>query len=293
MSENPRYHEIKIPDTGVTHFLPRELMYCDNKQFVLVNELLYEYATGKIDYGTFRIQAVIKLLKLNPKYPKKLNLLDKEAYYSNLYMLSELIDSFFEKNGETQVPKLTYRENPISIIRPMFKTYYGPKDFLMDITFGQYLDALNIYADFVQLKTADLLYMLMAVFYRRKGKKYNGEEILKLGKKFEKYPIGYAYGVFHLFGALQLYLTSGSVFIEGKEIDFSLLYKDIKTKDGVRSKVPGLGMLGVAFSLAETQVFGDFHKVRETKFIPIILQLYELKKRETEESERLSKTPQK
>lgn len=284
MTENPKYNEIHIPDVGVTHYIPRELMYCDPVDFVHINELLFHLATKKIDYETFRIQAVSRIMKLSPGYPKKLNLVDRRAYYSNLYMISEFIDEFFIRNdGETQMLKLSFVDNPIPVISPMFRKYYGPKDFLTDITFGQYLDAVNIYIDFVELKDVKLLYMLLAIFYGRK--KYDPAKLTARARSFHKFPIGYAYGCFHLFGALQTYLNSGKVYVEGNEIDFSILYKEVKRKGDIKSSIPGLGMRGLALEIAESNIFGPYDKVRASNFLDIILSIYKIKKRGIDEVE--------
>lgn len=287
MRENPKYHEIDIPEVNVTHYIPRELMFCLGSDFVHLNELLFALAAGKIDYETFRVQAICRIMKLSPGYPKKLNILDREAYFGNLYMLSELIDDFFEKKEDgKQILKLSYGENPIPKIAPIFKKYYGPKDFLIDITFGQYLDAINIYVDFVETKDTYLLYMLLAVFYLRKNESYNPKKLKARAKKFTKFPVGYAYACFHLFGALQVYLNSGLVYIEGNEIDFSILYKDVKRKGDIKSTIPGLGMRGVALDIAESNSFGPYNQVREALFLDIILALYKLKKQGLDEIER-------
>jgi len=269
------YHTISIPDAGHMLYMPTELAYCDTNQYVAFNELLYKWNANEISYEDLRIHAIYKLLNIE-KSTIKLNSIEEQNKLSNIYALSELIDSFFDVSEEKYTVKLNFQHNPMEIIKPMFDTHHGPSDYFKNVTFGQYLDGLNLYFEYATHKEAHLLNMLLATFYLPK---YNPETVEKEAKKLEKYPIGYAYGMFTFFGAFQLFINDTQVSWEGKTIDLTILYKEIGP-EGYKSDIPSLGMKSVAYQLAETGVFGDYEKVRNTPLWEVILRLYDMRKRD-------------
>lgn len=269
------YHTIQIPEAGHMLYLPTELAHCNTKQYVEFNELLYNWNAGQISYDDLRIHAIYKLLEIE-KSTTKLNSIEEQNKLSNIYALSELIDSFFDISEGKYTIKLNFQHNPMLAIKPMFESHTGPDGYFKNITFGKYLDGLNLYFEYAQHKERHLLNMLLATFYTSK---YSPENIEKDAKAFEKYPVGYAYGMFNFFGAFQLFINDTQVSWEGKTIDLSILYKPIG-ENKFQSDIPGLGMKSLAYQLAETSVFGDYEKVRNTPLWEVILRLYDLRKRD-------------
>lgn len=271
------YHHIEIPEKGHSLYLPTELAYCDTRQYVEFNELLYRWQAGIITYEDLRIQAIYKLLNL-VKSKEESNKIDQEHKFSNIYMLSELVDSFFDKNDKNQSSvKLNFTHNPMRVIKPILTVHQGPDPYFKNVNFGQYVDALNLYCEYAVHKERNLLLMLLGTLYLPN---YNPKTIETDCLNFEKWPIGFAYGAYNFFGAFQTFLVASEVSWEGRNIDIAMLFKDDNATGGYKSPIPGLGMKSIGYQLAETGVFGDYEKVRNTPLWEVILRLYDITKRD-------------
>ncbi len=150
-------------------------------------------------------------------------------------------------------------------------------------------------------KKSRYLRELFAVFYRPKRrsaahldnpqydirKPFNKYKVFQQSEKMVQLDPGILYGFFLLFFSFLSYLDQAQIEIDGNVIDLSLLFeKDSETSESV----PGIGMLSVAFSLAQSQVFGDLEKVERTNFWKVILHLYDVKKKYLDEKSKLPST---
>ncbi|ANB40923.1 hypothetical protein ACSN7D_001238 [Flavobacterium psychrophilum] len=282
-------HIIQIPELKITKYLPTDLSECDPIQYIEMSALIFYYQTGIIDYEEFRVHATYKLLGMKA-VRKKIVDYDK---YSRIHQLSELIDTFFEENeNKEKVIKQYYIHNPIPKFRGAFRNFYGPSNDFDNIKFGEYVDALEAFVNFNQ--TGELIYLstLLAIMYRKrdyynsisqkdKRKKYNSDIVHKRAKFFQRQHIGVLYGFYLYFASFQKYLTSATIFIQGSEIDLSILFENKKTKD--ESKYPGLGMKGVLLSMAESGVYGPEQGVRDTPLWEILIRMYDITKRSLDE----------
>jgi len=159
---------IEIPEAGIKKYMPSDLSECNSQEYIDMSELIFRMICGQITYEDLRYHAVYKLLDM---VPVDENLVEAEEVLknSNLYRLSELIDSFFEIGPDDQkVIKQTYIHNPIPFFQPLWKRYYGPSDQFMNIGFGEYCDALRLFMQFNATGEIDLLYDIAAVLYRPK-----------------------------------------------------------------------------------------------------------------------------
>ncbi len=275
---------LEIPETKRKIYLPENLAECDSNQYADASLLMFQFQQGKMSYEDFRIEMLYRLLNLK-KGKSKLGVDQKEEMNSTIYMLSQRIDSFFEKDADDKmIIKQYYIKNHTPTIRDAFKKWYGPADEFNDITFGQYVDALNIYSLLEQKPNADLLYRLMAIFYHQKGRVYDPKKVEANATHFRYVHFGRVYGFFLLFASFQKYLFSAKVYYQGNELDLSILFEkdkeEEKEKETVESKIPGIGMLSIAHQLAESQVYGPIQEVRKTDFWEIILRLYDIRKRD-------------
>lgn len=272
---------LEIPETNRKIYLPEDLAECDGQQYADACLLIFQFQQGKLTYEDFRIEMLYRLLNLK-KGRTKLAADQKEEMTSTIYLLSQRIDSFFEQDeNDKMVIKQYYIKNHTPTIRDAFQKWYGPADEFNDITFGQYVDALNVYSLLEQKPNEDLLFRLMAIFYNKKGQKYDPKKVEDNAPRFRYVHFGRVYGFFLLFASFQKYLFSAKVYYQGNELDLSILFeKDSKEKDTVESKIPGIGMLSVAHQLAESGVYGPIQEVRKTDFWEIMLRLYDIRKRD-------------
>lgn len=139
---------------------------------------------------------------------------------------------------------------------------------------------------------------LFAVFYRKKQwftrkidnpqydirKPFNKYKVFQQSEKFVTLDPGILYGFFLYFFSFQSYLDQAQINVGGNDIDLSILFE--KNPQEPKENIPGIGMLSVAFSLSQSQVFGDLEKVEKTNFWKVILHLYDLKKRSEDEKVR-------
>ena len=288
-------HLIEIPDSGIKKYFPADLSECDKKQYINMSALLYLYQTKQILLDTFLVNALYYLLDI-----KKTDKAGIEAY-SNIAQLSKLILSFFDEieveNEKVLQIKLYYIHNPIPSFLNITGRYYGPSDEFNNITFGEYVDALDPFEDFNTTGETKYLYQLLAIFYRPQKSfhfirkhlnsydgdrrvAYNSNHTLKRADKLKNQPIGLVYGFYLLFASFQKYITTVKIYIQGREIDFSILFDDSLLRNVKEHPAPGIGMKSILYSMAESGIFGDLDKVRNTNFWEIFIRMYDIKKRD-------------
>ena len=130
-----------------------------------------------------------------------------------------------------------------------------------NVCFGQYEDGLEEYINFSQTGELQYLINLFAIFYLRKGEVYDAAKSKKRAKGFFKHiDIRHLYGFYLTFSAIQLWITSGEIYLGGNLINLSIIYQD--AGNSVKSNIPGIGMKGVVFDIAESQVFGNYQETR-------------------------------
>ena len=280
---------IQIPEKNIKIYLPRDLEECDTRQYIEMSSLIYAFQSGKIDYEHFRIDALYKLLNMKAVQPSKYD----PFKASKIYQLSELVDSFFEDTEDGQkIIKQYYINNPIPSFRVNFRRYYGPDNEFDDVTFGEYVDALEAFIDFNQTQENRHLYRLAAILYRKKNfwtkKKisYNPEKVLSQSKVLKHQPVGVIYGVYLYFASFQKWLSTAKLYIAGNEIDLSILFVPEAAEN--KSNLPGLGMKGVLFALAESHVFGDYLSTQKTPLFDVLARMYDTAKRNADHEVQLN-----
>lgn len=284
---------IEVPEKNTFLYFPEELAECDGQQFLHMAKLIFWLNTSLIDSASFSTLAVYALLGLQYEGRKSStpNFLSEEdlAKYENVYLLSKYVDNFFDRSvGEDGEPKISLKFNFIKNHNPVYKTlgiYYGPDDAFENVTFGQYIDALDEFIDYTNNGNIMALRKLFAILYLPKGEAYDKRKSQQRAEGvFKTLDIRWMYGVYLFFSAVNRYMMSGSVMVFGEEIDLRIIYIDVKKKkNSYKSDIPGLGWISTAQDLAESGVFGNYNEVRNTPMWTIILRLYELKKKAIDE----------
>lgn len=296
-------HSIEIDGQKKVLYIPSDLSECDSRQYIEMCELILLYQSEKISYEEMRIRAVYALL--NMKHSERMDVITETNTLSNIYLISELIDSFFEDNENSQkVIKQFYIHNPVPKITPLWKTHYGPSNGFSNITFGEYVDVLRLFMEFYKTGDFENLYLISAILYRRKkpflflrkrSNSYNGDvrvpynsnKVEQRVKAMKSAPVGFIFGVYLLFASFQKYLTTAVLPWGDKEIDLSLLFLPQAGEESeTSSDIPGIGMDSMAFSLAESGAFGNIKEVRNTALWEILVRMYDLRKRDLEEKQK-------
>src|SRR5690606_32307003 len=133
---------IEFPKVKKTFNVPETLSECADKDYMEISRLIMGYYSGKITYDEFRILAIKHFLNI-----KKINPSDEEVL-SNIYLLSELMDGYFDDENQQKKIRLDYIDIKIPKIRTITKTYHGPQDSFMDMTYGEYTDAVKVFLQF-------------------------------------------------------------------------------------------------------------------------------------------------
>jgi hypothetical protein len=295
-------HTIEIPDSKLKRYIPADLSECDAQQYMDMCELIFLYQNQSITYDELRTHAAYKLMKMARKPAKELTEYEQQQQrikFSNIYLISELIDSFFEDDGSgNKTIKQYYIHNPVPNFKPLLTTYYGPSDSFMNMTFGEYTDALRLFHDFHATGDMEILRIITALFYRPKKKfhwlkkhfeNYNGDirepynphTLEQRAEKLKTAPIGFIYGFYLLFASFQKYLIDAKILWSGKEIDLAILFESSDTEE-LTNETPGIGMDAIAFSIAESGAFGTIEEVRKAEFWPIMIRMYDLRRTDLE-----------
>jgi hypothetical protein len=293
-------HLVQIPEADTKFYIPSDLSECTPEQYINMCGLIFQFQTGQLEYEQFRLNALYKLCNFTES-KKQLPPEDDLCKWSNIYKLSEYIDEFFEDQADgTKVIKQYYINNPMPEIS-IWRTYCGPADQFMNISFGEYADALRLFNDFSVSGDRSLLYLIAAILYRPKKSflflrrrlnnfdgdkrvKYNSKIIDSRAEDFRHLHIGFIYGVYLYFASFQKFITTAKIQWGGREIDFSILFD---SQDNEQPEtVPGIGMDSIMFSIAESGAFGTTEEVRKINFWEIMIRLYDLRKRDMDQKKR-------
>ncbi|MFD2824810.1 hypothetical protein ACFS5M_14095 [Lacinutrix iliipiscaria] len=281
--ETATHHSIYIPDNNITRFVPKELAHCNKDEYKSVVNLLYLWQTGYYNYEEFRVQAICSILNIEIDQKQKASNKNEDLdFYANLYQISELIDTFFNKTEDGDLAiKQDFVINHTPYVRPVLKKYLGPQARFMNVSFGQYEDGLNLFQMYFRAKDKKYLYMLMATFYLKKNEIYNKHQTEKRITLFKNHvDFGQVYGFFLFFGAFQEYVSSSRVLWENKVIDLSILFESQPDEKEHKSDIPGLGFKSLAFQIAESGVFGTLSDLRKENLWEVLLRLYDIRKRD-------------
>lgn len=286
-------HTLEIPEANINLTYPSELSECNYLQYINMSSLLFKYASGEITLEYLKHQAVYFLLNLKKSITT--NQITDLVKFSNIDLIAQSLESFFEVNdqGEKTI-KQYFIHNPIEKVHGVFKSFYGPSNEFNNVTFGEYIDAQELFYDFIDTKDINYLYLLFATFYRGrrnvisrmlnyradKRVKYNPDRTVKLANQFKHQPIGVVYGFFLLFTSFQKYLSTAKIYVQSEEIDLSILYKPFPESSKYKSTLPSIGVKSTLYSIAQSGIFGTLEKVRSTPFWEIMIRMYDIRKRD-------------
>jgi hypothetical protein len=293
-------HKLEIPQKNIVREFPSEISEMSQSEFILFIDLVLRYLSGTISIDEVKIQLIKKLL--NIRYDFRYMLYseeEREHAQAEIFRLSELCESFFEEitrdGKQVKTFKLSFTKN---FIPRICNRYYGPQDALQDLNFAEYRMAHSYYTAYIESKNEDDLNHLIAVLYRPRKRffrlkrllpSYDGQHRVPLTAKsnplfleqraadIADLPMAIRYGIFLFFSGCEEFLAKGSVTVDGKEIDFSILYE--KSGDS-GSDSPDIGLVGILYSLAETKVFGSIEETDGTGLYDIMIRLYQVVKQQ-------------
>tara|TARA_R110001606_G_scaffold169248_1_gene314177 strand:- start:119 stop:1015 length:897 start_codon:yes stop_codon:yes gene_type:complete len=294
-------HIVEIPDKKLKIKVPEHLGECNKAQYINMCNLIYKELTNQITFQELKTHGIYYLMNMEPS--KKEGSEETELQkWTNISLLADLVESFFETDEatNTKIIKQYYINNPIYKIKGVLKDYYGPSNEFNNVKFGEYVDALSHFADFHETGEIQYLYLLIATFYREKrgaftsagdftkDKRvpYNKERVEDLAKMYKLQNMGVVYGFYLLFASFKKYLTTAKIYVEGNEIDLSILFEGDAAPE---SDIPGIGMKSILYTVAESGIFGTKKEVEETSMWEILIRMYDIRKRDLDAKAQLKK----
>lgn len=254
-------------------------------QYLDFTKLVYKFKEQSMSYTDFSIELVYKLLGLKRTIDIEKHK-DADKVIENIDKISELNESFFNtKNEDGKVYKSLKHDfvnNLVPKIKVGRKFYYGPSDALINTEFGEYVTALNAYVDYSKSGDVNDLNILVGTLYRPKkrwnSRKYildsripfDKEMVPYYAKKLQNVSFEYKYAIYLFFSACQNFIVTAKhlPISGGVNVDLSILFKSDKGSGG-----KGIGMAGVIYTLAESNVFGDAEKTAKQNTYDVLLRM--------------------
>ena len=265
-------------------YFPENLTECSEKEYIKMSRIAYAFQNKEIDYNQFISLGVYALLDIKPQ--NKIRTAEEDLkHWQNIAYLSQFVESFFNIDRETNSVELInhFSVTKIKSFCLWFRRYYAPKDAFINITYGQWEDAVEIILDHFQYPDISNFYKIIAIFFLRKNETYNKDIALKRAEKFKTIDIGIVYGFFLHVTAFMRYLNTASVSIAGQEVDLSIIFDNDLNE--YQSPRPGIGIKSTAYMLAESGVFGQYADVRNANNWEILLRMYDITKRALDQKE--------
>lgn len=268
---------------------PEQLSECSKAEYISMSRFMLLYQSGKITMEQFLSLSVFSLLNVQ-RSKKPLDKKTAEQVFDNVALLSDYVMNFFiqvEEEGKMRLEiKQEFLHNPIETFRFNGVTYKGPSDAFRSINFGQYIDGFGAYMDFMQFQEIESLSKLISIFYKPSNRTLH--KILK--PDFNQLDIGILYGFYLFFASFQKWLsTSSNIYLDGVEINLSIIFQPHKSDEKDTSEIPGIGAKALLHSIAASGIYGTVDEVRATPFWDILPRLYEIRKTALDERARYAK----
>lgn len=245
-----------------TKKIPECLEELAPEQYYRYLELVMMMNSGKISPFEMRCKLVSLLLGMRYNF-----VICKEAIVKEISAQLHKIDAFFDitEEGDKIIydPHIKTGKN----LLPSYKDWKGPDDMLNNITFGQFVQCLNL-AKAMSIaqkeednKLADsLIFEFGEILYKNEDSQTN-----------KKLPALVCLHSYIFFCAVWELIYSVPIPINGEEINFSILFQEPHGEKRTDDKT---GWVGVAYEVASSGVFGNVKQINETPFWDILLYLY-------------------
>lgn len=275
-------HLIEIPDIKFKTEIPSEIGELTADQFVHFVGQSLKLMQKQIGLNELKISMAAKFLNLRKTGYSYLPASKQLLIAENMQRIADLLDYFFVDDGQGNLTyNLSFANNMVPYLRPgLLQKLRGPADGLADLTFLEYKDANTAFNAFRNSQDPEELDHLVAILYRPglwRKQAYKPERTNQLTRRTAKLPPASKWAVYLFFAACEDYLRSGTITIDGHDIDLSLLYTEtMREKQKVKKPKyeSNTGLAGVALALAATGVFGPIEKVYGQNLYDVILLLY-------------------
>lgn len=171
---------------------------------------------------------------------------------------------------------LVYRST-VNLI-PRIGKLTGPMSHGADMTFGEFKEGVTLIKNYNDTGEEGHLNALCGLLYRRKSdykktgyfrEQRTNETAMDYCIRGAQIPKGIKWGIMAWFAFFCEYLMTGDFIIDGNTVNFGCLFQSGDKKTGKND----VGLNGIAFTMAESRVFGDLKGVDDTNVLKIMLKL--------------------
>lgn len=244
-----------------TKKIPESLEELSPEQYYRYLELVIMMNTGKISPFEMRCKLISLLLGTRCNL-----MIYKESIVNEILEQLYKVDGFFDITEEGNKVIFDAHIKTGRNLLPSYKNWDGPDDMLNDITYGQFIQCLNLVRameiarrDNDDEQADKLMFEFGEILYKN--------EVPEAGK------IPPAIVCFHsyiFFCAVWELICTVPIPINGEEINFSILFQE----QGEKRLNDKTGWIGISFEIASSGVFGNVQQINETSFWDVLLYLY-------------------
>lgn len=282
-----QHHRLIGADRQIDLIYAEEWDEMTQEQAVYAGDMLFELVSKTITVDQFRKRMVDKFINRDNRGNDKPGEFDyKMDMWANEGQLMDTVNFFFSitKDEKTGNESFEILPNGIKMHVPMVEIngikHHGPGDFMQNMTFLQFKDALAASQKYMETQEMEWLARLAAILYQRKNEVYKQERIVSRINQFAKPGKGILMlSFYYLMGCMQVIRTDGNgngIEIDGNKCMFSRIFKKGAGEGQGRGGGEGIGLTGVLMSLAESGVFGTIKDTADANVWDVLTRLYQL-----------------
>lgn len=252
---------ITIQTRGKTVEVPQHVDELTPKQYRYYCMLASMLAAGNIDLDFFRTRWISFLIGLGRM---DYTLLMPEYIAEIEAQTSAITDGFIIHTGQPAPHDVRIDFDTPRNILPDYNGYKGPGDWLDGMTFGQFVECATIIESVAMegLAPEEVTQSYESV-----------ARILYHIPASDNVPLILAFHAPMLFVNVWRRIQSGPIDVNGKKIDFSIIFKSV----GPKRPDDKTGWVGITYEVATVGLFGDVSGVEATDFWAVLMYLYKCK----------------
>lgn len=241
--------------------IPEDLEELKPDQYYRYLELVIMMNTGKISPFEMKCKLISLLLGMEYNF-----VICKESVVDEIKGQLYKLDVFF--NTEEEAGKIIY-DAKIKTGRnllPSYKDWKGPEDMLNDISFGQFVQCLNLVKAMEQARKEENETLVDDIMSEFGGVLYKNEN----PKNTSDTPALVCFHSYIFFCAVWELIYTVPIPVNGEDINFAILFQE----QGDKRMDDKTGWVGISFEIASSGVFGNVKQINDMPFWDVLLYLY-------------------
>jgi len=278
-------NSLEVPGEKELIHIPGEWNELDQKTLFKILKLSIQMNAGIIDQDTMITMSFYAIANIKRNWrsvfkEKMLSKNERHLKFANTYLVAKQLTEFLFLPEEPGKPVEINFDTVINFI-PSFKDrsgtlYYGPGDLLNDLTFGEFLEALNNMNEYFSSKNERFLDLFISALYRPEGlhrKRSALDDHYRVhAKGISKVPGHIKLGILLWFTTCVKYIKKEDLIINGQLINLKVLFP---SGSGGGKGSSGLGWTSLLYGIAKEGLFGDIRDTYKSKLFDVLLFMYD------------------